>query len=132
MKRSDEKEVLYTLKGLSISKGDFVRENMGYFDDFYKIGKLLGIGTFSEVRKVESTVTTATRAVKVVNKMHLTNVEDIKRFFYEIEILRDLDHPNVLKVFEYFQDKDRLYIVTEYVKGGELLAEMNRRKGTKQ
>jgi hypothetical protein len=57
MKRSDEKEVLYTLQGLSISKGDFVRENMGYFDDFYKIGKLLGIGTFSEVRKVESTVT---------------------------------------------------------------------------
>ena len=120
------------MQGLSISKGDFVRENMGYFDNFYKIGKLLGIGTFSEVRKVESTVTTATRAVKVVNKMHLTNVEDIKRFFYEIEILRDLDHPNVLKVFEYFQDKDRLYIVTEYVKGGELLTEMNRRKATKQ
>jgi calcium-dependent protein kinase len=132
MKRQDEKEVLYTLQGLSISKGDFVRENMGFFDDFYKIGKLLGIGTFSEVRKVESTVTNATRAVKVVNKMHLTNVEDIKRFFYEIEILRDLDHPNVLKVFEYFQDKDRLYILTEYVKGGELLTEMNRRKATKQ
>jgi len=79
-----------------------VRENMGNIDNFYKIGKLLGIGTFSEVRRVESTVSFATRAVKVVNKMHLTNVEDIKRFFYEIEILRDLDHPNILKVFEYF------------------------------
>ncbi len=123
---------MYSLQGLSISKGDFVRENMGYFDDFYKIGKLLGIGTFSEVRRVESRVTNATRSVKVVNKMHLTNIEDIRRFFYEIEILRDLDHPNVLKVFEYFQDRDRLYIVTEYVKGGELLLEMNRRKNSKQ
>lgn len=132
MKRQDEKEVLYSLQGLSISKGNFVRENMGYFDDFYKIGKLLGIGTFSEVRRVESRVTNATRAVKVVNKMHLTNIEDIRRFFYEIEILRDLDHPNVLKVFEYFQDRDRLYIVTENVKGGELLLEMNRRKNIKQ
>jgi calcium-dependent protein kinase len=63
--------------------------------------------------------------------MHLTHIEDIKRFFYEIEILRDLDHPNVIKVFEYFQDNDRLYIVSEYVKGGELLHEMNRRKNKK-
>jgi serine/threonine protein kinase len=36
-----------------------------------------------------------------------------------------------VKIFEYFQDKDRLYIVSEYVKGGELLHEMNRRKNTK-
>jgi calcium-dependent protein kinase len=102
MKRFNEKELIYSMSTISISKGDFVRENYGAFDSFYRIQKLLGIGTFSEVRKVESIVTFAVRAVKVVNKMHLTNVEDIKRFFYEIEILRDLDHPNVIKVFEYF------------------------------
>ena len=85
------------------------------------------VGTFSEVRQVDSIIITGQkRAVKVVNKMHLTNTVDIKRFFYEIQLLRDLDHPGVLKIFEYFQDKDRLYIVTEYVAGGELLTEMNR------
>jgi serine/threonine protein kinase len=91
----------------------------------------LGIGTFSEVRKVESIVTGSQRAVKVFNKMHLTNVEDIKRFFYEIEILRAMDHPSVLKIFEYFQDEDRLYLVTEWIPGGELLQYMNKKKTTK-
>ena len=72
------------------------------------------------------------RAVKVINKKHIHRGADVKRFYYEIEILRDLDHPGVLKVFEYFQDSDRLYIVTEYVPGFELLQELNRRKGTKE
>ncbi len=100
--RPEDGEVIENLSGMSISKADFVRENKGYFDDFYKIGKLLGIGTFAEVRKVESLVTGQIRAAKVFNKQHLTNVEDIKRFFYEIEVLRAMDHPNVLKIFEYF------------------------------
>lgn len=42
-----------------------------------------------------------------------------------------MDHPNILKVFEFFLDEDRLYIVTELVEGSELLAEVNRKKGTK-
>jgi hypothetical protein len=57
---------------LSVSKADFVRENKGYFDDFYRIGQLLGFGTFDEVRKVDSLVILgAVRAVKVFNKLHL-------------------------------------------------------------
>lgn len=43
-----------------------------------------------------------------------------------------MDHPGVLKIFEYFIDTERLYIVTEFIAGGELLKEMNKRKGTKQ
>lgn len=110
--RPEDGELLETLAHVSISKADFIRENKGYFDDFYKIGKQLGIGTFAEVRKVESLVVLgASRAVKVFNKLHLANIEDIKRFFYEIEILRSMDHPSVIKIFEYFSDDDRLYLV---------------------
>lgn len=72
------------------------------------------------------------RAVKVINKKHLHNQDSLRRFLYEIDILKDLDHPNVLKVFEYFLDDDRLYIVTEFVEGKELLQEVNRKKGTKE
>lgn len=59
-------------------------------------------------------------------------MDDLKRFFYEINILKELDHPSILKVFEYFQDDDRLFIVTEYITGKELLYEVNKKKGTKQ
>ncbi len=69
--------------------------------------------------------------MKVINKRHLHNSDSLKRFLYEIEILKDLDHPNVLKVFEYFLDHERLYILTEFVPGRELLQECNRKKGSK-
>lgn len=38
----------------------------------------------------------------------------------EVNTLKSLDHPNILKIFEVFADDKRLYIVTELIKGGEL------------
>lgn len=38
----------------------------------------------------------------------------------EIEILKDMDHPNIMKIFEYFLSKNHIYIVSEYLSGGEL------------
>jgi calcium-dependent protein kinase len=38
----------------------------------------------------------------------------------EINILRGLDHPNIVKIFEYFEDEKRFYIVTEHIQGVEL------------
>jgi calcium-dependent protein kinase len=43
-----------------------------------------------------------------------------EKFFREVEIVRNLDHPNILKVFEFYQDAKNYYLVTEYCKGGEL------------
>lgn len=40
-----------------------------------------------------------------------------------------LDHPNIIKIYEYFQDKDKIFIVTELCTGGELFDEMSNRKG---
>jgi calcium-dependent protein kinase len=41
-------------------------------------------------------------------------------FMLEIEILRKLDHPNVLKLYEYFIDDENIYLITEMCRGGEL------------
>jgi calcium-dependent protein kinase len=38
----------------------------------------------------------------------------------EIEILKELDHPNICRVIEMFEDKKRFYFVNEYLSGGEL------------
>ena len=59
----------------------------------------------------------ATRAVKVVPKKKIKNMEV---FLQEIEILKKLDHPNVLRIYEYFIDNESVYIVTEICRGGEL------------
>lgn len=50
--------------------------------------------------------------------------DEEEHFQYEINILKKLDHPNILKLYEVFQDEKRYYIVTELCKGGELFDEI--------
>ncbi len=50
--------------------------------------------------------------------------EDLESFQAEISILRKLDHPNILKLYEIFSDDKRFYLVTELCKGGELFDEI--------
>jgi calcium-dependent protein kinase len=42
----------------------------------------------------------------------------------EISILREIDHPNIVKIYEYFEDSHRFYIITDHVQGGELFTEI--------
>lgn len=57
--------------------------------------------------------------MKTVSKSKLKATD--QRFLEnEVENLKKLDHPNILKVYEFYQDKDFLYIVTELCIGGEL------------
>jgi calcium-dependent protein kinase len=52
------------------------------------------------------------RAVKVLEKMAIEESEQ-DRFFSEINILKMMDHPNIVKLYEVYQDKKRYYLVTE-------------------
>lgn len=66
------------------------------------------------------------RAVKIIKKDSLDAKEKI-RFFQEIEILRQLDHPNIVRLYEIFQDDKRYYLVTELCTGGELFEEITKK-----
>lgn len=55
------------------------------------------------------------------------NDYDKKMLLNEIKNLKDLDHPNILKIYEHFEDDKSYYIVTEICNGGELLKEINKR-----
>lgn len=47
---------------------------------------------------------------------------------YEIDILKNLDHPNILRLYEVFEDKKFIYLVTELCQGGELFDEIIHRE----
>jgi calcium-dependent protein kinase len=66
----------------------------------------------------------AVRAVKILVKQKLTKKE-LERLKQEIEILKKLDHPNILKLYEIFEDEKRFYLVTELCTGGELFEQIN-------
>ena len=53
--------------------------------------------------------------------------DEKKMLFNEINNLKDLDHPNILKMYEFFEDKKRYYIITDICKGGELFDEISTR-----
>lgn len=57
-------------------------------------------------------------AIKVLKKQYL---ESEAQLINEIEILKKLDHPNILKIFEYYQDSRNYYIVMELCDGKDLL-----------
>ena len=46
--------------------------------------------------------------------------EDHENLFSELNILKDLDHPHIVKLFELFQDNKNYYLVTELLSGGDL------------
>ena len=57
------------------------------------------------------------RAVKIIAREKIKNWD---RFLTEVKILQTLDHPHVLKLYEYFEDEEAVYLVTEICRGGEL------------
>ena len=108
------------MESLRISGGDFVVERRGKLRDMYRIGKKLGEGAFGSVRKITHRVTSDVRAVKTIHKENLQSEEERQTFFNEISVLRSVDHPNILKLYEFYQDDKNYYLITEFCIGGEL------------
>ena len=98
----------------------FNSQNSKSFADVYRIGNNLGTGSFGEVRLVTHKTTGLERAVKIFRKANYVNKLSQAKLRNEIDILRGLDHPNIVKMYEYLEDDKRLYVVMEKCEGGEL------------
>ena len=96
-----------------------IKENDGEFLDSYHIGKLIGKGTLGEVRECEHKISHQKRAVRIVFKKYLDS-ELLNQLFTQRVLCQVFDHPNLLSIFETFQDSKRFFIVTELLTGGEL------------
>ena len=89
-------------------------------EDNYKILSELGRGGFGSVFKVQHYKTQTIYAMKVVRKINKNYQEGNQTFLQEIEILITLEHPNIIKIYEYYEDEINYYLITEYISGGEL------------
>jgi calcium-dependent protein kinase len=86
----------------------------------YEYISLIGNGSFGKVRLfVERECKSFKYAIKTIKKdiFNPYNIQSIKR---EIDILRSLDHPNIVKYFETYEDENYLHIVMEYIPGDNL------------
>lgn len=97
---------------------NFVVKREGDIKDIYQFSKVIGHGSFGKVYKAKMQGTKELRAIKAIPKEKISDTEQFKN---EVETLKTLDHPNVVKLFETFSDSKRVYMVMELCEGGELL-----------
>lgn len=102
-----------------ISQADLVSEKQTKITSDYEFIKEIGTGAYSKVYKARHKATKATRCVKKLSKKELSE-EEKDKLVQEVAILKNLDHPNIVKVLEFYQNAKYFFIVTEYLEGGEL------------
>lgn len=105
---------------IKILRNALVVENEGPLIESYDLISKIGTGTFGKVYKVRHKNTKQFRAMKVVKLDTINYQDDEHAFLKEIEMLSQLDHPNIIKIYEYFKDDLHYYVITEFAHGGEL------------
>lgn len=91
----------------------------GIFKDFSIQDEVVGQGAFATVKKAVERSTGKTFAVKIISKRKVMgNMEGVSR---ELEVLQQLDHPRIVRLKGFYEDKDSYYMVMEFVSGGDLM-----------
>ena len=110
-------------KGFTFARGSkFIEE--------YERERFLGQGAFSKVWLYKHRVTAKKRAVKIMEKRLCTSDQKM-RYKKEIYMLKALEHPNIVKVREYWEDAERIYVCFEFLKGNELFCQVNEKAKAK-
>ena len=104
-------------KNITFGKQTFVGRMNGDLEDKYDILEEIGIGGYSRVLKIQNIETGKLYACKELQKNELADIDSFNR---EIDILIKLDHPNIIKLYEVYENEDFIYIVMELCNGGEL------------
>ena len=89
-------------------------------DDFDPI-KVIGKGAFGEVRLVQKVDTGHVYAMKILRKADMVEKEQVAHVRAERDILVEVDHTWVVKMFYSFQDSENLYLVMEFLAGGDVM-----------
>mmetsp|Transcript_22907 Transcript_22907/g.53606 ORF Transcript_22907/g.53606 Transcript_22907/m.53606 type:complete len:703 (-) Transcript_22907:28-2136(-) len=111
-----------------IQKSALTLDNDRKLDDVYIVADLnkIGKGSFGKVTKATNRLTNALRAVKSISKHDKLEVDRVRQ---EVKIGRLLDHPNVVKLWEIFEDSSCIFLVMELCAGGSLTQHL--KKGQK-
>uniref|UniRef100_A0A8C2N0B1 non-specific serine/threonine protein kinase n=1 Tax=Cricetulus griseus TaxID=10029 RepID=A0A8C2N0B1_CRIGR len=98
------------LRALGIISGDVGKH--------YEIGRVIGDGNFAVVKECKHRETKQAFAMKIIDKSKLKGKEDIVDS--EILIIQSLSHPNIVKLHEVYETEAEMYLIMEYVQGGDL------------
>ena len=116
----DKKGVVKNISNLPIGLGTIIRKNNKKPNDNYIISKSLGEGGFGSVVKVIHKNTGQVRAMKIIPKNNLKQGYTEEEIFREINILKKLEHPYIMKLYEFYSDEEYFYLINEFCSEGDL------------
>ena len=99
------------------NKEEFVGKAQGELTDKYEIIREIGSGGFSRCLLVKNKTTKVSYACKELLKKSLSDYEGLMR---EVNLMIKLDHPNIIKLYEYYENDKKIYLIMELCTGGEL------------
>ena len=104
---------------------DYIKQlDKDSLENYQKI-KRVGKGSYSSVYKVKNKNTNKIRAMKIMPKNFQKDNNEIMR---EINILKNLDHPNVMKIYEFLEDDTNYYLIEEFCDEGDLETALDKEK----
>ena len=113
-------ELIKKIKRFIAERGSVPRTSL----DFYHITKLLGEGSYGKVYLGRSVLTSKPVAIKCYEKSRISSEASFKRISQEIEIIQELNHPYIVKLYEIFENNKFIFSVLEYVDNCDLLTHL--------
>ncbi|KUF90846.1 Katanin p80 WD40 repeat-containing subunit B1 [Phytophthora nicotianae] len=86
----------------------------------YRLGKTLGIGSFGKVKLAEHDITGHKVAIKILNRNKIRSLDMSEKVRREITLLRKMRHPHIIRLYEVIDTPTDIFMVLEYIAGGEL------------
>ena len=123
--KDNEDEVPKSLIDVTINLKNLVLQRSENLLEIYEKICLLGSGAYGDVYKVRRKNNNDIRALKEINKIYLQEGNSSDEVKNEINILKHIDHPNILKIYEFFEDEKKLYIIMEFCDAGDLAKKMD-------
>lgn len=105
-----------------IGPGMFITQQKAHLSDRYVRLKKLGSGAYGEVLLCREKQSGGERAIKIIKKTEIT--ANVGTLLDEVAVVKQLDHPNIMKLYEFFEDNRNFYLVMEVYSGGELFDEI--------
>ena len=116
---------------ISVIQETLVTQKFGDPDKYYKKLKELGSGSYGSVYQAKNIIMDNIVAIKMIEKVEDNMIDDME-IKNEINILKSLSHPNIVKIYEFYDTVLYYYIVTEYCKKGELFSYIKNKYSEKQ
>jgi 5'-AMP-activated protein kinase catalytic alpha subunit len=94
----------------------------------YQLKKEIGQGTFGKVYLGEHIPTKSKIAIKILDKKKIKDKSDFERVCRELKISQTINHPHLVKLYDMLETEQYIFLVMEFLSGGELYDHIVQRK----